>query len=165
MSFRIRNIFSAQTQSRLLWCLAVRAQGLVGAMGSMPVADEDHSPRVRESRATTPKPYHATSRSIANTAKIRAGGAVVAVLAVFLVLTPTALASEDFTWSGGGGSGVDTWSNAGNWLGGSPPAPSSSIETLTFPLLPTFQSSENDIRTCFEIEGLGGLFRSLGYVI
>jgi len=36
------------------------------------------------------------------TAKIRAGGAVVAVLAVFLVLTSTALAAEDFTWSGGG---------------------------------------------------------------
>jgi hypothetical protein len=143
MRIRIKSIISADTQSRLLWCLAVPAQRAVGRMGSMPVDDEDHSPRVREPRATAPKPYRATRRSAASTAKIRAGGAAVAVLAVLLVLTSTALAAEDFTWSGEGIAPETNWSNGGNWLGGIAPASSSTIGTLTFPPLTSSTCTAN----------------------
>lgn len=61
-----------------------------------------------------------------------------------LLLAPTASAA-DFTWSGGGGSGANAWSNAANWMGGSAPAPSSSIGNLTFPLLSGYSIAANDL--------------------
>ena len=38
MSLRIKNVISAQTKDRLLWCLAVQAQGPVGALPFTPRA-------------------------------------------------------------------------------------------------------------------------------
>jgi hypothetical protein len=58
-----------------------------------------------------------------------------------LLLASTASATN-YTWKGGGSS--TAWSNAGNWLGGTAPAASASIGTLTFPLL-SGQDSENDL--------------------
>jgi hypothetical protein len=95
MSLRIKNIISAQTQSHLLWCLAV--------------------------------------------------------LAVFLVLTPAALAAEDFTWSGAAAIGEDGWSKSANWTGLNPPF--GKIGTLTFPVLtsPTC-TAEPPTATCYASE-------------
>lgn len=59
-----------------------------------------------------------------------------------LLVVPTASAT-DYTWQGGGSS--TSWSNGGNWLGGSAPAPSSTIGTLTLPPLPSLQDAENDL--------------------
>ena len=61
-----------------------------------------------------------------------------------LLLAPTASAA-DFTWSGGGGSGANAWSNAANWMGGSAPAASSSIGNLTFPMLSGYAIAANDL--------------------
>ena len=61
-----------------------------------------------------------------------------------LLSAPTASAA-DFTWSGGGGSGSNSWSNAANWVGGSAPAASSSIGNLTFPLLSGYAIAANDL--------------------
>jgi hypothetical protein len=60
----------------------------------------------------------------------------------WLLLTATASAA-DFTWSGTGTS--TAWSEAANWLGGSAPAPSSTIGTLTFPALPAVDNTNNDL--------------------
>ncbi len=67
---------------------------------------------------------------------------IAVVVSCSLLLAATASAA-DYTWQGGGSS--TAWSNAGNWLGGGAPAPASSIETLTLPLLPALQNSENDL--------------------
>jgi hypothetical protein len=69
---------------------------------------------------------------------------VLVVCASALLLVPTASAA-DFTWSGGGGSGADAWSNTANWVGGSAPAASSSIGNLTFPMLAGPSVSHNDL--------------------
>jgi hypothetical protein len=61
-----------------------------------------------------------------------------------LLLGSTASAA-DFTWSGGGGSTAEAWSNGANWLGDSAPAPSSSIGNLTFPLLLGQSFAANDL--------------------
>jgi hypothetical protein len=58
-----------------------------------------------------------------------------------LLPTPNAMAA-DYTWQGGGTS--TAWSNGGNWLGGTAPAASEAIGTLTFPLLGG-QDSANDL--------------------
>jgi hypothetical protein len=52
-------------------------------------------------------------------------------------------APTDYTWQGGGSS--TAWSNTGNWLGGTVPVASEDIGTLTFPVLPALQNSENDL--------------------
>jgi hypothetical protein len=52
------------------------------------------------------------------------------------VCAPIASAT-DFTWSGEGPTSADNWSNGANWVGGSAPAPFSSIGTLNLPSLPT----------------------------
>lgn len=49
MRTRIRNIISAQTQSRLLWRLAVRARMTVGALPFGPTATAGHSPVPKKS--------------------------------------------------------------------------------------------------------------------
>jgi hypothetical protein len=61
-----------------------------------------------------------------------------------LLFAPTASAA-DYTWSGGGGSGANAWSNAANWMGGSAPAASSSIGNLTFPMLSGYAIAANDL--------------------
>jgi hypothetical protein len=61
-----------------------------------------------------------------------------------LLLAPAASAA-DYTWSGGGGSSANAWSNGANWVGGSAPAASSSIGNLTFPLLSGYAIAANDL--------------------
>lgn len=50
-----------------------------------------------------------------------------------------------FTWSGGGGASVITWSTGANWLGGTAPVSGESIDTLAFPRLAGANGSENDL--------------------
>lgn len=76
-------------------------------------------------------------------------GALIAALALGGYLAPPANAA-DFTWSGKGPS--TAWSQNGNWLGGSAPAASSSIGTLTFPSLPSFMNSENDLAGSLSVQ-------------
>lgn len=64
------------------------------------------------------------------------------ICACSLLLAATASAT-DYTWQGGGSS--TAWSNASNWLGGTAPVASEAIGSLTFPALPSFQNSENDL--------------------
>jgi hypothetical protein len=59
---------------------------------------------------------------------------LLATCAYSLLLAPVASAT-DYTWSGEGATSADNWSNGANWVGGVAPAPSSSIGTMTFPLL------------------------------
>jgi hypothetical protein len=61
-----------------------------------------------------------------------------------LLLAATASAA-DFTWSGGGGYGADTWSNAANWEGGATPSDGETIETLTLPRLTGVSVSTNNL--------------------
>jgi hypothetical protein len=60
------------------------------------------------------------------------------------VFTGTPAGEEaHFMWSGKGSSSA--WSDGGNWQGNTAPAPSSSIDTLTFPLLPSAATANNDL--------------------
>jgi hypothetical protein len=67
----------------------------------------------------------------------RASCAVIALVLAglcSLLLASTATAA-DFSWRGEGSASANTWSNPANWAGGTAPAASSSIGTLTFPVL------------------------------
>ncbi len=66
------------------------------------------------------------------------------VLGVIGCLPASALAA-DYTWSGGGGSGAEAWSDSANWVGGVAPSSGASIGTLTFPELSSRLSSKNDL--------------------
>lgn len=51
------------------------------------------------------------------------------------LLLVSAASATAYTWNGEGLASADTWSNAANWVGGSAPASSSTISTLTFPAI------------------------------
>lgn len=64
-----------------------------------------------------------------------------------LLAAPAALAAN-FTWSGGGTTSADAWSNVANWEGGS--TPSGAIGTLTFPALTSAAcTAEPPTATCY----------------
>ena len=71
----------------------------------------------------------------------RAGGravrvlGVLAILGLSLVLAPAALASTNFTWSGGANEGVPKWSTEANWESGTAPKASETLGALSFPAL------------------------------
>jgi len=52
--------------------------------------------------------------------------------------------ATNFTWRAGG-TGAATWSNGSNWVGEVAPPPSSTIGTLTFPLLSATTNTDNDL--------------------
>jgi hypothetical protein len=60
--------------------------------------------------------------------------ALLAAVGGLLTTAPLATAAN-FSWSGEGSASADTWSNGANWMGGVAPATSSTVGTLTFPVL------------------------------
>ncbi len=72
------------------------------------------------------------------------------VLAAGYASAPAALAST-LSWSGKASSASHGWSAGANWVGGSGPAPSSTV-SLSFPLLGSQCSVENPSEACYESE-------------
>lgn len=70
------------------------------------------------------------------------GGVLLASLALGWS-SPALASATDYTWQGGGSS--SDWSEGANWLGDVAPTAGASIGTLTLPLLPSFQSTENNV--------------------
>jgi hypothetical protein len=80
------------------------------------------------------------------------GIALSLVLAVCVVaLTAAGASAASFTWSGAAPAGTPNWSSTGNWVGGT--APSTSVETLTFPELSSVECPESKpstTHTCYQ---------------
>jgi hypothetical protein len=68
------------------------------------------------------------------------------------LLLPSVASAADFTWSGGGEAAfmADNWSDGANWLGGTAPASSSSIEALAFPALTSSSCGSPPADVCYE---------------
>src|SRR6202035_4354592 len=76
-------------------------------------------------------------------------GLVLAVCGV--ALTAAGASAASFTWSGAAAAGTPSWSSTANWVGGT--APSTSVETLTFPELPSVECPESKpstTHTCYQ---------------
>ena len=146
MRLRIRNIISAQTHSRLLWCLAVQAQGPVGAMAFMP-AREDRSRCAKELK---PRPRHRRKFEIAATNLIG-----LALACVSLLMLASSASASNYIWTGASETSHN-WSDAANWGG---TAPSGTVGTLEFPELTSAACTANPTTAaCYETDNdIGGL--------
>jgi hypothetical protein len=149
-----KTIPAGQFKARLLWCLAVLAQGPRGALtdqasNSSNVVVESRTRGRRSSREGGDGSVERARRAI----PILGHGLRALVLAFALVLCGFAVAvssasAASFTWSGAAAQDAENWSNATNWEGGT--APGKSVETLSFPKLTSPAcTAEPKTATCY----------------
>jgi len=65
----------------------------------------------------------------------------------YLLVTSSALAATNFTWSGGAPAGKANWSEMANWEGGV--SPSGAVGTLSFPKLPSACEAQPPADACY----------------